>query len=58
MQTFDADGASSDAGSKSPNLRADAWGQQQANLLNVDGFGQIYAESMAFPTGDAADQPF
>ena len=58
IQTFDADGASSDASSKSGNLRADAWGQQQANLLNVDGFRQIYAESLALPTGDATDQPF
>lgn len=58
MLTFDTDGASSDARSKSGNLRADAWGQQQANMLNVDGFGQIYAESLALFTKDAADQLF
>jgi hypothetical protein len=55
MQTFDADEASSDARSKSGNLPVDAWGEQQANMLNVDGFGQIYAESMALPIKDGAN---
>lgn len=37
-------------------MRAQSWGEQQANMMDVGGFGHIYAESMAFQTDDAGEQ--
>lgn len=54
MQTFDADEAASDPGSKSGDVIASTWDAVLA--LNLDGLGAFYAESIAFQdTDDAAE---
>ena len=53
FQTFDAEQASSDFGGRGQDIQADEWGAQQANILNLDGFGHYYAESMVLQSRNA-----
>jgi hypothetical protein len=53
MQTFDAEEAASDPGSKRGDMIAREW--DAVLVLNLDGLGAFYAESIAFQgTDDAA----